>query len=203
MHIFTIDGNIGAGKSTILDYMHTHYNVPIDPEPVQKWQPYLNDMYKNNKGGFGFQVQVWLDRCWIQTRPNMAHMLMERSPFFQNNVFLPAMYDDGKVTQHEYNMLQEMYIKSSSLWSPNGCIYLRSSPIRCLERVQRRARQAEDEISLGYLYKLHSLHECAYISAVANGLRVVCIDIEGKTIPQIAQEVWLALSVMGYVPASQ
>lgn len=198
MPIFTLDGNIGAGKSTVLEYLHTHYRLSIDPEPVEKWQPYLEDMYRHNKGAFEFQVRVWLDRCWIQTRPNMAPMLMERSPYFQSNVFVPAMYEGAKINYREYCMLQEMYANSASLWAPAGCIYLRSNPIKCAERIRKRARPSEDEITVAYLYKLHMLHEYAYMNAVAHGVPVVCIDIEGKTVSQIAHEVWAALSVMGY-----
>ena len=68
MPILTIDGNIGCGKSTLLEYLHINYLLPIDLEPVNKWQPYLNDMYYHNKGACEFQVRVWLDRCWIQPK---------------------------------------------------------------------------------------------------------------------------------------
>lgn len=197
MPIFTIDGNIGAGKSTILDYLHNHYRIPIDPEPVEKWQPHLEEMYRHNRGAFEFQVRVWLDRCWLQTRPNMAPILMERSPYFQSNVFIPAMLDQGRISQRDYCMLQEMYAKSSALWSPNGCIYLRSNPSKCLDRIRKRNRAGEEEINIQYLYKLHTLHEYAYMSAVANGTPIVCIDIEGKSVPQIASEICVALSIMG------
>lgn len=198
MPVFTIDGNIGAGKSTILEYLHTHYRIPIDPEPIDKWQPYLEDMYRHSNGAFQFQVRVWLDRCWIQTRPNMAPMVMERSPFFQRHTFIPAMLDGGKINQKEYFMLQEMYDKSGSIWNPNGCIYLRSNPIKCLERVRKRNRTSEEEISAAYLFKLHTLHEYAYMNAVTAGLPVICVDIEGKQLSQIAMEVWIALSILGY-----
>jgi deoxyadenosine/deoxycytidine kinase len=198
MPVFTIDGNIGVGKSTLLEYLHTHYRLPIDPEPVERWQPFLENMYRNGRGAFEFQVRVWLDRCWIQTRPNMAPILLERSPFFQRNVFVPAMFDGGKIDYKEYCMLQEMYDKSGSVWCPNGCIYLRSNPMKCLERIQKRARPGEEQISAAYLYKLHSLHEYTYMSAVMAGIPIICVDVEGKTVSQIAAEVWVALSILGY-----
>jgi deoxyadenosine/deoxycytidine kinase len=198
MPIFTIDGNIGVGKSTILDYLHTHYHVAIDPEPVDKWQTYLDDMYRNKTGGFAFQTRVWLDRCWIQQRPNTSPLVMERSPFFQSGVFIPAMLDSGLVNQREYAMLLEMYAKSSAYWAPNGCIYLRSHPVKCLERVNKRGRSGEDNISLPYLFHIHKLHESTYMHAIATGIPVICIDVDGKTVPQIAGEVWSALTTLGF-----
>lgn len=197
MPIFTIDGNIGCGKSTVLNFLHMHYRIPIDPEPVQKWLPFLEDMYRNGKGAFEFQVRVWLDRCWIQQRPNMASILMERSPYFQSNVFVPANLENGKLSVHEYHMLQEMYVKSSQLWIPHGYIYLRSNPNKCLERIAKRARNSEDVIDYKYIHKLHVLHENAYMNAVLLGIPMIVIDVEGKTVAEVASEVWTALSMMG------
>ncbi len=196
--IFTIDANIGAGKSTALSYLHNQYRIPIDLEPVAKWQPYLEDIYLRQKGAFEFQVRIWLDRCWIQQRPNMAPIVMERSPFFQSNVFLPANLDSGGFTLQEYQMLQEMYQKSMLLWSPHAYIYLRSDPDKCHERISKRARPSEDTISIEYLRKLHDYHERAYMIAASQGIPVICIHVENKSIKQVADEILQALMVLGY-----
>ena len=191
--INTIDGNIGAGKTTVLEYLHTHYKLPIDLEPVNKWQPYLNDIYSNNKGTFEFQVRVWLDRCWIQPKANVMPMLMERSPYFQRNVFIPANVENGKLNEREFNTLHEMYEKSNDIWIPNGYIYLRSNPIKCAERIKIRNRKSEDHIPIEYIQKLHDLHEEAYLFAEKNGYPIICIDVENKTVAQIAEEIWNSL----------
>lgn len=196
--IFTIDANIGAGKTTLLTYLHNHYRMPIDLEPVAKWQPYLEQLYRTKKGAFEFQVRVWLDRCWIQQRPNMAPIVMERSPYFQSNVFLPANLDAGTFTQQEYQMLQEMYAKSMMLWSPHAYIYLRSDPLKCHERIQKRARPSEEVISCEYLKKLHDYHERSYMLAASQGIPIICIHVENKTVKEIADEVMQALMVLGY-----
>lgn len=196
--IFTIDANIGAGKSTVLTYLHNQFRLPIDLEPIAKWQPYLEELYRNKRGAFEFQVRVWLDRCWIQQRPNMAPIVMERSPFFQSNVFLPASLDSGAFTQQQYYMLQEMYNKSMMLWSPHAYIYLRSDPARCHERIQKRARPSEDIITIEYLRKLHDYHERSYMLAASQGIPIICIHVENKTVKEIADEVMQALMVLGY-----
>lgn len=196
--IFTIDANIGAGKSTVLTYLHNHYRLPIDLEPVAKWQPYLDDLYRYKRGAFEFQVRVWLDRCWIQQRPNMAPMVMERSPFFQSNVFLPSGLDAGTITLQEYQMLQEMYHKSMMLWSPQAYIYLRSDPDKCHERISKRGRQSEEAITPEYLRKLHDYHERSYMLAASQGIPIICIHVEHKTVKQIADEIVQALMMFGY-----
>ena len=45
MLIYTIDGNIGSGKSTILNYLHKYKNLQIDLEPLEKWKSFLDNIY--------------------------------------------------------------------------------------------------------------------------------------------------------------
>lgn len=198
MPILTVDGNIGCGKSTLLEYLHINHLLPIDLEPVKKWQPYLNDMYYHNKGACEFQVRVWLDRCWIQPKEDTM-ILMERSPYFQKKVFIPINYEKERLSQREVDMLNEMYDKSNHIWSPSGYIYLRSNPDKCIERIKIRNRQSEEAIDESYIYRLHNLHEYNYYWAVAHGYPMICIDVENKTVSQIANEVVQVLEVMGVV----
>ena len=196
MPIFTIDGNIGCGKSTVLEYLHTHYVLPIDLEPVKKWQPYLNDMYYHNKGACEFQIRVWLDRCWIQPKQDSV-LIMERSPYFQKNVFIPINKENNRLSEREVNMLNEMYDKSSQIWNPCGYIYLRSNPDNCMKRIEKRSRESEESIDKKYIDRLHELHEGAYFWSVSNGYPMVCVDVENKTVAEIANNVYQILTFMG------
>ena len=45
MVIITVDGNIGCGKTGVLNYLHKNYKYPIDLEPVDNWQKHLNKIY--------------------------------------------------------------------------------------------------------------------------------------------------------------
>ena len=198
MNIYTIDGNIGCGKTSVLEYLHKNYRIPIDLEPVEKWQPYLEDMYYRGKGTFEFQIRVWLDRCWIQSYTHTTHMIMERSPLFQRDVFVPVNVESGRLTDRQYDNILEMYNRSMSTWTPKGYIYIRSDPEKCAERIKKRARNSEEAIADIYLKRLHALHEQTYHTALANGCRVIVVDMENKTVPEIAAAVVEALKVMGW-----
>ena len=64
MHIFTIDGNIGSGKSTLIKLMKTqykhlnNYSIHYLPEPVDIWESIkdkngkntIENYYGNNMG---------------------------------------------------------------------------------------------------------------------------------------------------------
>ena len=154
MAIITVDGNIGSGKSTVLEYLHTRYGISVDLEPVRKWQPYLNELYRSGKSAFEFQVRVWLDRCWIQQRPNQSNLIMERSPYFQYSVFVPTNHKQNRISDSEYHTLVEMYQMSMNMWSPGFYIYLRSNPAKCMERISKRNRESEDRIKKQYIQDL-------------------------------------------------
>jgi deoxyadenosine/deoxycytidine kinase len=189
MPLLTIDGNIGAGKTTLLKLLHAKHGWPVDLEPVHRWLPYLHSFYEERKSAFEFQVRVWLDRCWIQ--PKSVHsklMLMERSPFFQNAVFVNANVANGLLSQTEHTILKDMYSKAMDMWQPIVYIYLRSNAAACSARIAHRGRACESAISPEYIQLLHSYHEEAYIEAVRMGMRVFVVDIEGKTPDAIADE---------------
>ena len=56
MPIITIDGNIGAGKSSILHYLHKKYKIPIDLEPIENWKIYLDNFYNNKNDIFNLSL---------------------------------------------------------------------------------------------------------------------------------------------------
>ena len=195
MTIYTIDGNIGCGKTSILNYLHKYKNIQIDLEPVEKWKSFLDNIYLSKTGYFNFQIKVWLDRAWIQEKDNKSIILMERSPFFIRNTFNKNDYIKNNINEDEYNVINEMYNKTDNIWKSNLYIYLRSSPIKCLERIKYRARNNEMNISLEYITDIHNLHEETYKLALDNKLNIIIIDVNNNTIHEIADEILDAIKI--------
>jgi deoxyadenosine/deoxycytidine kinase len=196
--VFTLDGSIGAGKSTILNYINTRYNMAVEVEPIDKWQPFLNDLYGNrDSSAFNLQVRVWLDRCLLTqsltTAATQNPLVMERSPLFQENVFVRINKDIGRISECQAELINEMYERSGEMWQPAGYVYLRTDPLKCIERIAKRNRKSEDAIPVDYMMSLHDLHEDSYLKAVQQGKRIVCVDVEGKTVEEVGEEVWKAL----------
>lgn len=188
MPIITIDGNIGCCKTSILNYLHKNYKLPVDLEPVDNWEPYLSKMYEN-EDVFKFQIRVWLDRCWIQEKSEKITILMERSPYFIKNVFIKTAYELKMISHSEYNILLDLHKKTEGIWSSSSYIYLRSSPDNCLKRIKKRNRPSEKNITLEYIEQLHQSHEDNYQSALANKMNIICIDVDNKNISDIANEI--------------
>lgn len=189
MTIITIDGNIGAGKTTILNYIHANHNIYVDLEPIEKWKPFLDDIYLNKKKYFNFQIRVWLDRSWIQEKDNNSIIVMERSPYFIRHTFNYYMIENNLLNLQEGNIMNELYDKTDIIWKSNYYIYIRSSPSKCLQRIQERGRNNEKDIDIDYLTDIHNFHENTYQKALEEGRNIICIDIENKEIEDIANEI--------------
>jgi len=195
MVIITIDGNIGCGKTGVLNYLHKNYKYAIDLEPVDNWQKHLNKIYnkendKNLKLSniFDFQVRIWLDRCWIQTKIEANVILVERSPSFIRNVFIKNAINCKDITENESEILDYLHKKTDYLWQNNIYIYLQSNPSSCLVRIKKRNRISEDKISIEYLEQINNLHEFHYNNMI-NKSNIYIINVENKTIQMIANEI--------------
>lgn len=190
MLIYTIDGNIGSGKSTILNYLHKYKNLQIDLEPLEKWKSFLDNIYLYKTGFFNFQIKVWLDRAWIQEKESNSIILMERSPFFIRNTFTINDYNNNNINEEEYKVINELYNKTDTIWKSNNYIYLRSSPTKCLERIKKRGRENEiNTITIDYLTDIHLLHEEAYNKALEKKYNILIIDVDNKDTKEIIDEI--------------
>ena len=188
MPIITIDGNIGSGKSSILNYLHKTLKNPVDLEPVDSWQVYLNNIYNNKSNLFNFQVRIWLDRCWIQHNTENKNIFVERSPYFIKNCFIELAKKNNLITDVDYNTLLDLHKKTDPLWLDNIYIYLKSKPDMCLTRIKKINRQSENNITLEYLNDLHDLHE-ENVEKLKKINKVYIIEVEGKSISNIVSEI--------------
>jgi deoxyadenosine/deoxycytidine kinase len=188
MTIYTIDGNIGSGKSSILNYLHKYKHIQIDLEPIDKWKSFLDNIYISKSGYFNFQIKVWLDRAWIQEKDNKSIIFMERSPYFIRNTFNKYDFMNNNINQNEFDVINEMYSKTDKIWNSNYYIYLRSNPIKCLERIKIRGRDNELNIDIDYINNIHTLHEEALIK-LKETKKVLVIEIENKSVEEISEEI--------------
>tara|TARA_X000000368_G_scaffold401161_1_gene373768 strand:+ start:106 stop:702 length:597 start_codon:yes stop_codon:yes gene_type:complete len=191
MPIITIDGNIGSGKTTILETLQKKFNQMISLEPVTEWKPYLNDIYKNNVGYFNFQLKVFLDRAFIQSKSNQI-IFMERSPKFTRATFVEVYKD--KFTTQEYNIIQHLYDNvdhqyNKTIIEPSIYIYIQTNPDICYKRIQERNRESESTINKDLIDKLHIKHEEYYDKIFKQGLSTYMINSDNLTPDEIAENI--------------
>lgn len=157
-----IDGNIGSGKSTQLKLLErSGFNVKC--EPIHDWP--LKKFYSDKKR-WAFLLQMSILKSFIEEN-ELVHV-WERSPESSRCVFwkmLNEFYSDD-----EHDVYSFFYEKNA--WTPDVHIYIRTSPEKCFERLQKRTQDGDRCITLDYLQTVHAHYE-EYVSSKSN---VIIID---------------------------
>lgn len=161
-----VEGNIGASKSTLLNYLSTIPEVEIHSEPLQSWQNLeginlLNLYYKDsNKYAFPFQSYVLLT---LAQRDNefsdkISH-IYERSLLSAENCFVESLSSLKKIDPVMKTIFDKWFEYLDASEKPDLIIYLKTSPEKLIQRINDRGRFEERQIDSNYLLLLHSLHE--------------------------------------------
>jgi len=177
--IYSIEGNIGAGKTTFLRTIEeklchqSRTDIRIIYEPVDLWsnikdetqKTILQNFYENPaKYAFAFQIlafttRLHLLRTEISKYPDCNIFLCERSLEADANVFAKMLFEDGLMDTLSYQIYRQLYENSISEFSADAIIYLRMLPNVCKQRVAIRDREGEQTMSFDYLQKCHQYHE--------------------------------------------
>jgi deoxyadenosine/deoxycytidine kinase len=181
--IISIEGNIGSGKTTILNRLKTEFmdqqtqtKILFLREPVDIWETVkdnqnetiLSKFYKNPaKHAFAFQVMAFSTRLSmlreaIQNNPDVEIILCERSLDADKEIFAKMLHDDGVIEDIDYqiyNMFYNEITKQPEVKQLSGVIYINADPEVSFERTKIRARDGESTITLGYLMECHAYHE--------------------------------------------
>lgn len=162
-----IEGNIGAGKSTMIKYLSKFQNFETVPEPVSKWQN-LNGhnifkMMSTNphQNAFKFQSYVLLTLIEEYSKPhNKPIRILERSIFSQK-CFTRILNKSGILDDISYAILNEWskFTMNTFNISADAIIYIRTEPEILQKRILSRGRSEEKNIKLELLNEIHQYHE--------------------------------------------
>lgn len=170
MTIYFVEGNIGCGKTTLLEAIQQYLkennisNVEVVYEPVVQWQKLgiLDKFYKDiNRWSYTFQNIAFITKIMElnkMVRSDVVY-IVERSPMTDRNCFAELCYESGFMTDMEWEAYNLWYNHFTNQLAFTGYIYVVSSPDVCIERINHRSRGEESGIKLDYLTSLHNKHE--------------------------------------------
>jgi deoxycitidine kinase len=168
---YIIEGNIGSGKSTLLQYLEKLDQVEVIPEPVDMWINIKDSQGKNlldhfysdmERYSYMFQAMVFKTRIQSTDVPQEKNIrFSERSIWTDRYVFGKQCIEDNKMNSIEKECYHFWFdwLENKFKPKPDGIIYVRCSPEKCMERIHKRGRSEENNIPLDYLKKLHNSHE--------------------------------------------
>lgn len=175
--IISIEGNIGAGKTTVVQELHKRFkdkkNIVFVKEPVDIWetvtdndgQTILQKFYAEpSKYAFQFQVmalttRLTLIRDTIRNNPNCDMLICERSIDADKQIFAKMLHDDGLITDLDYKIYCLMANEHEKDYKVAGHIYINADADVCFNRIHKRSRDGEGGIELSYLTKCKQYHD--------------------------------------------
>ncbi len=157
-----VAGNIGVGKSTLVELLCDHLGWEPFYEPVAE-NPYLPDFYKNMKA-WAFHSQVFFLthrlRLHRQIIDHPNSVIQDRSVYEDAEIFAQNLYNREQITPRDFETYWELYqVLSKFLPPPDLVVYLRASVPKLQERILSRGRDYERSIESDYLARLNKLYE--------------------------------------------
>ncbi len=155
----TIEGNIGAGKTTLAHILSKHYNARLILEEFAE-NPFLPKFYENPEQ-YGFPVELF----FMAERYKQLKELLQTKDMFQNITVSDYLFTKcllfAKVNlpDEEFRLYQKLFdIINPQIMQPDILIYLHSPVSKLQENIKKRNRSYEQSIPNDYLFTLQETY---------------------------------------------
>ena len=180
--VISIEGIVGVGKSYLITQLKENLKeidsrpVIFLQEPVDIWTSVrdsdatiLEKFYSDQqKYAFSFQTLVLVTmakllRETIAENPN-AIIITERSIFSSKEIFVDSLFDTNMIESIDYEIYQMLFqeIEQSLRPAAAAMIYIKAPITTCFNRITKRKRKGEENISLNYLESCELFHDRFY-----------------------------------------
>jgi deoxyadenosine/deoxycytidine kinase len=183
-----LEGNIGAGKTTVGKALAASDAFDFIEEPTAAWREgfasnMLELFYSDTKRwAFTFQICAFITRAktWKEVLAYTDHsrVVLERSIFCDRYIFAENCFRTGLMSPPEYQLYCGLweFLVSNYCVEPDLILYLRTPAAVCLDRIRVRDREEEVGIPLEYLLQLEYLHD----EWLLNNPRTILLDGEQR-----------------------
>ena len=170
----TIEGNIGAGKTTLSQLLSQHYNAKLVLEEFAE-NPFLTKFYENPK-----QYAFPLELFFLAERFKQQQELVKNKDLFQEVTVSDYLFTKcllfAKVNlpEEEFRLYQKMFdVFYQQLNPPDILIYLHAPVNKLQTNIKKRNRKYEQAIPDEYLYKLQETYT-SYIKQ--HNIKTIFVD---------------------------
>ena len=157
-----IAGNMGSGKSTLVEFLARTYDVSPFYEPNDE-NPYLPDFYKDMKR-WAFRSQLYFLSNKFRLHQELDRtpgvVALDRTIFEDAEIFATALHQMRKIDKRDWQTYWGFYQAIlDAIKPPDLMIYLRCSMRTLRQRIKLRGRAMEQDVPLAYLKRLERLYE--------------------------------------------
>lgn len=171
-----IEGNIGAGKTSLANLMSDDFNAKMVLERFAD-NPFLPKFYKDKERyAFPLEMSFLADR-YQQLSDDLAQFdLFKNFIVSDYYIFKSLIFAQVTLAHEEYKLYRRMFdVMYKEIAKPDLYVYLYQSTPRLLENIKTRGRDYEQDISANYLDKIHQ----GYINFIKSepNLNTLIIDV--------------------------
>ncbi len=174
-----VAGNIGAGKSTLVDFLRYRFDLTPFYEPNAD-NPFLADFY-TDMSRWAFHSQIYFlahkFRLHQELSDHPGTVVQDRTIYEDAEIFAKNLLRTKRMSAAEYNTYRDMYEAIiNTLRPPDLMIYLRAEVRTVRRRIRLRGRPDEQNIPLKYIRGLHRLYEEWFESYDRSPTLVIQVD---------------------------
>ncbi len=158
-HFITIEGNIGAGKTTLAHLLSKHYNARLILEQFAD-NPFLPKFYEKPE-----QYAFPLELFFMAERFKQLKELLQQKDMFQSLTISDYLFTKcllfAKVTlpEDEFRLYQRLFeIIHQQLIQPDILVYLHAPVSRLQANIKKRNREYEQNIQDDYLFNIQETY---------------------------------------------
>lgn len=158
-NFITIEGNIGAGKTTLAHLLSKHYNARLILEEFAD-NPFLAKFYEN-PGLYAFPLELF----FMAERFKQLKDLIQQKDLFQSLTISDYLFTKcllfAKVNlpEDEFRLYQRLFeIIHQQLVQPDILIYLHAPVQRLQQNIKKRNRPYEQKIPNSYLFSIQETY---------------------------------------------
>lgn len=174
-NFITIEGNIGAGKTTLAHLLSKHFNARLILEQFAD-NPFLPKFYDNPQ-----QYAFPLELFFMAERFKQLKELIQQKDLFQNVTISDYLFTKcllfAKVNlpEDEFRLYQRLFdIILQQVIQPDIVIYLHAPVTRLQENIRKRNRSYEQKIPDDYLFNIQETYT-HYIKQ--HNVRTIFVDV--------------------------
>ena len=155
----TIEGNIGAGKTTLSHLLSKHFNARLVLEQFAD-NPFLPKFYENPQQ-FAFPLELF----FMAERFKQLKELIQQKDLFQNITISDYLFTKCllfakiNLSEDEFRLYQRLFdIMYQQLVQPEILIYLHAPVNKLQQNIKKRNRPYEQKIPNEYLFSIQETY---------------------------------------------
>jgi deoxyguanosine kinase len=155
----TIEGNIGAGKTTLTNLLAKHYNARIILEAFAE-NPFLSKFYEN-PSQYAFPVELFfMAERYKQLKDTLHTNDLFQSVTIADYLFTKCLlFAKVNLPEEEFHLYQKLFdIIHQQITFPDILIYLHAPVNKLQANIKKRNRSYEQAIPDAYLFNLQETY---------------------------------------------